>query len=94
MGAATLLTQSSRSALFLSANELQQQPNDFLWLFLLYPMPRTINQIGAAPLGAGAGFHSLKCTRGLVDAPITFARNETSRHIDGAAGKRFEVRHG
>jgi len=34
------LAPEQRSALFLlSANELQQQPNDFLWLFLLYQCP-------------------------------------------------------
>jgi hypothetical protein len=48
-------------------------------------------RIGAAPLGAGAGFHSLKRAGRLIDAPIALARNETGRHIDRAARKRFKL---
>ena len=79
------MTRSGSVPSSLSADESQQQPNDFFWLLLLYPVSRTINQIGAAPLGAGAGFHSLKRAGRLIDAPIALARNETGRHIDRAA---------
>jgi hypothetical protein len=45
----------------------------------------------AAPLSASRGLHPLKCTGKLVHTPITLARNETRRHIDGAARKRFKL---
>src|SRR6476620_6203314 len=86
----SFLTRSPKCP-FLCADELQQQTNDFLWLLLLHPVSRTVNHIGAAPLGAGAGFHSLKRTGGLIDAPIALARNETGRYIDCTARKRFKL---
>src|SRR3984957_4417490 len=85
---------SPPTALFrkkLSVDELQQQTTDCLGLFLLNPMPGPIDEMRAPPLRTSRGLHPLKSARKLIDAPIAFARDETRRHIEGAAGKRFKL---
>src|SRR6516225_8211977 len=72
-------------------DEVQQQATDFFRLLLLNPMSRTINEMCAAPLSTSRSLHPLKCTGKLIHTPIALACNETRRHIDGAARKRFKL---
>jgi hypothetical protein len=70
---------------------LQKQAADFLRLFLLHPMSRTIDQIGAPPLSTCRGLHSLKGTWILVDTPIALPSNEASGCIDGTTRKHLKL---
>src|SRR3984885_6758103 len=78
-------------AVALSIDELQQQTADCLGLLLLNPVSSAIDEMRAPPLRTSRGFHPLKGARNLVHAPIALARDETRRHIDGAARKRFKL---
>src|SRR5277367_3272604 len=75
----------------LTVDELQQQATDFFGLFLLDPMSGVIDKMRASPLTTSRRLHALKRARKLIDAPIALARDETGRHIDGAARKRFKL---
>src|SRR5260370_28081603 len=67
--------------------EIDQQPDDRVRLFLLHPMPGAVEQVYADHAGAGALLHPLDRPRPLVAAPIAVARDEDRRHVDGAAGE-------
>src|SRR3984957_21286388 len=54
-------------------------------------MSGAIDEMRAPSLRTSRGLHSLKSTGKLIHAPIALAGDETRRHIDGAAGKRFKL---
>src|SRR5215831_572488 len=85
-----LIGCNSGSRKLLSSQELQKQVTDFLRLFLLHPMSRAINQIGAPPTSRCRGLHPLKGTWILIDTPIALASNVTSGHIDRTARKHLK----
>jgi ornithine cyclodeaminase len=43
--------------------ELQQQPNDFVGLLLLNPVPGAVDPVAAQQVRAGAGLHRFECAR-------------------------------
>src|SRR5215468_11046232 len=63
----------------------QQQLADPLGLFLLHPMPCTVDQVATEHAGASALLHAFEIAGTLIGAPVALAGNEDRRHVDGAA---------
>src|SRR5216683_2821467 len=78
--------------LLLPLQKLDQQLTHSLRLFLLHPMPGSVDQMTAEHPRAGAILHALEIARALIGSPIAFSRNEHGRNIDGAARKQLKLR--
>src|ERR1700716_845452 len=70
--------------------KLQQQVTNFLGLLLLHPVAGAIDQMTAEHARARACLHRFKDAGALISAPVLFARDEASGHVDTAAGICFE----
>src|SRR5882672_6369569 len=69
--------------LLLPLQKLDQKLAHVFRLFLLHPVPGTVDQMTAAHLCAGAILHALEIAGALIRSPIAFSRNEHRRTIDG-----------
>ena len=74
-------------AALLLLDKLKQQLRYPLGLFLLHPMPGTVDYVATKHAGAGALLHALEIAGTLVGAPVALAGDEDRRHIDRAAGE-------
>ena len=78
--------------LSLSRQKIDQQFAQRGGLLLLNPVSRAFDQVHAAKLAAGGGFHRLQRARTLIGAPIAFSGDETARHVHDAAGVCLQLR--
>ena len=83
---------SGADVLSLSRQEIDQQFAQRSGLLLLNPVSRALNQVHAAKLTAGGGFHRLQRARTLIGAPIAFPGDETAGHVHAAAGVCLQLR--
>src|SRR3954468_20816395 len=71
-----------RGARQLASKERQQQVTDFPGLFLLNPVPCSIQQITTAHCSAGTVLHPLDCSRCLINSPVISAGNKHRGNIN------------
>src|SRR5579863_5836054 len=55
-------------------------------------MPGAFDQVAAEHVGTGGLLHRLEHAGALIGAPILLARDETRRHVNGAARPGSELR--
>src|SRR5262249_44702924 len=56
-------------------------------------MAGAVDQMAADHVGAGTGLHRLEGAGKLVGSPVLLSRDETGRHVDGAARPGLLLRH-
>ena len=71
--------------------EVQQQFADPGRLLLLHPVPGAVEQVRAGEASACRVLHTLDSARPLIDAPVTRARDEDRRDVDGPPGEQLQL---
>src|SRR4029453_5650686 len=71
--------------------EIQQQLANPSLLLLLPPVPGAFEQVAAGEASARRVLHALDRPRSLIDAPVTRARDEDRRDVDGPPGEQLQL---
>src|SRR5689334_18644489 len=71
--------------------EPPQQLSHLSGLFLLNPVPRSIQQMATTHIGEGAVLHPLDRSGRLVNSPVTHPGNKHRGNIDGTTMKNLQL---